>query len=138
MLVAGTKSGSHATLPSLEWIRTTGSCARRAFAQKAIAALGPRKRARLRGVTLRRGQSSGQDGTFSRAQSEGTACEDEQVSPRTPAVGPASLAAWCADHLGSAPTAELFRSGYLSAVVGLRLADGREVVVKIRPTSPRI
>lgn len=32
----------------------------------------------------------------------------------------------------------MFRSGYLSAVIGLRLADGREVVVKVRPDSPRI
>ena len=29
-------------------------------------------------------------------------------------------------------------SGYLSSVIGLRLADGREVVVKVRPSSPRI
>jgi hypothetical protein len=55
-----------------------------------------------------------------------------------PAVEAASLAAWCTDHLGSAPAAELFRSGHLSAVIGLRLADKREVVVKVRPTSPRI
>ncbi|WP_207947681.1 phosphotransferase [Occultella glacieicola] len=34
--------------------------------------------------------------------------------------------------------AEIFRSGHLSAVIGLRLADGREVVVKIRPASPRL
>jgi Ser/Thr protein kinase RdoA (MazF antagonist) len=33
--------------------------------------------------------------------------------------------------------AEIFRSGYLSAVIGLRLADGRAVVVKVRPASPR-
>jgi hypothetical protein len=63
---------------------------------------------------------------------------DEQLSPHLPAVGTAQLAAWCTDHLGSAPTAELFRSGHLSAVVGLRLADKREVVVKVRPASPRI
>jgi Phosphotransferase enzyme family len=31
----------------------------------------------------------------------------------------------------------MFRSGYLSAVIGLRLADGRQVVVKVRPDSPR-
>ena len=61
-----------------------------------------------------------------------------QVSPRRPAVDPASLAAWCTDHLGSAPEAELFRSGHLSTVIGLHLADGREVVVKVRPASPRI
>ena len=33
---------------------------------------------------------------------------------------------------------EIFRSGYLSAFIGLRLADRREVVVKVRPDSPRI
>jgi len=65
-------------------------------------------------------------------------CDDEQVSPRVLAVDAARLAGWCADHLGSAPAAELFRSGYLSVVIGLRLADGREVVVKVRPASPRI
>jgi hypothetical protein len=42
------------------------------------------------------------------------------------------------EHLGSPPADEIFRSGYLSAVIGLRLADGREVVVKVRPDSPRI
>jgi len=42
------------------------------------------------------------------------------------------------EHLGSPPADEIFRSGFLSAVIGLRLADGREVVVKVRPDSPRI
>jgi hypothetical protein len=42
------------------------------------------------------------------------------------------------EHLGSPPADEIFRSGYLSTVIGLRLADDREVVVKIRPDSPRI
>lgn len=60
------------------------------------------------------------------------------MSPRVPAVGAAGLAAWCTNHLGSAPTTELFRSGHLSVVIGMRLADTREVVVKVRPASPRI
>jgi Phosphotransferase enzyme family len=34
--------------------------------------------------------------------------------------------------------AELFSSGHLSAVIGLRLADDREVVIKVRPDAPRI
>jgi hypothetical protein len=42
------------------------------------------------------------------------------------------------EHLGSPPADEMFRSGYLSVVIGLRLADDREVVVKVRPDSPRI
>jgi Phosphotransferase enzyme family len=60
------------------------------------------------------------------------------MSPRVPAVDAASLAVWCSDHLGSPPAAELFRSGHLAAVIGLRLADNREVAVKVRPASPRI
>lgn len=60
------------------------------------------------------------------------------MSPRAPVVGAARLARWCTDHLGSPPADEIFRSGYLSSVIGLRLADGREIVVKVRPSSPRI
>jgi len=53
-------------------------------------------------------------------------------------VDPGRLAHWCAEHLGSPPADEIFRSGYLSAVIGLRLADDRAVVVKVRPGSPRV
>ena len=60
------------------------------------------------------------------------------MSPRARAVDPGRLAQWCMEHLGSPPADEMFRSGYLSAVMGLRLADDREVVVKVRPDSPRI
>ncbi|MBE1579335.1 phosphotransferase [Amycolatopsis roodepoortensis] len=60
------------------------------------------------------------------------------MSPHTRDVDPGHLAQWCRDHLGSPSADELFRSGFLSAVIGLRLADGREVVVKIRPDSPRV
>lgn len=60
------------------------------------------------------------------------------MSPRALTVDLARLAPWCAEHLGSPSTAELFRSGHLSAVIGLRLADDRKVVVKVRPDSPRI
>jgi hypothetical protein len=60
------------------------------------------------------------------------------VSPRVPVVDAAHLAQWCTEHLGSPPAEEIFRSGYLSVVVGILLADGREVVVKVRPNSPRI
>jgi hypothetical protein len=58
-------------------------------------------------------------------------------SPR-PAIDPGCLMQWCAEHLGSLPAVELFRSGHLSAVIGLRLADDREVVVKVRAGSSRI
>jgi hypothetical protein len=60
------------------------------------------------------------------------------VSARADDVDAGRLARWCAEHLGSAPADEIFRSGYLSAVIGLRLADGRAVVVKVRPGSPRL
>ena len=42
------------------------------------------------------------------------------------------LPAWCASHLGSAPVGVLFERRSISEVVGLRLADGRDVVVKAR------
>lgn len=60
------------------------------------------------------------------------------MPPRAPRVGRARLALWCTEHLGSPPTAELFTSGHLATVIGLRLTDNREVVVKVRPGSPRI
>src|SRR5215470_8813032 len=60
------------------------------------------------------------------------------MSSRARAVDRGRLARWCMEHLGSPPADEMFRSGYLSAVIGLRLADDREVVVKVRPDSPRI
>jgi len=49
-----------------------------------------------------------------------------------------ALAVWCKRWLGSPPAAELFEAGYLSTVKGLRLADGREVVVKVRPYAVRL
>jgi hypothetical protein len=60
------------------------------------------------------------------------------MSIRAPAVDPGRLARWCMEHLGSRPADEMFRSGCLSTVVGLRLADDPQVVVKVRPDSPRI
>ena len=60
------------------------------------------------------------------------------MSPRAHAVDPGRLARWCVEQLGSPPADEIFRSGYLSVVIGLRLADDREVVVKVRPDSPRV
>lgn len=55
-----------------------------------------------------------------------------------PDVSVEALVAWCDTHLGAAPSRELFRAGYLSVVVGLALDDQREVVVKVRPHSPRL
>ena len=49
-----------------------------------------------------------------------------------------ALAEWCERWLGSAPSDVLFETGLLSAVTGIRLADSREVVVKVRPCAPRL
>jgi Phosphotransferase enzyme family len=48
------------------------------------------------------------------------------------------LGAWCTRWLGAPPVAQLFEAGYLSTVHGLRLGDGREVVVKVRPHGSRL
>jgi hypothetical protein len=50
----------------------------------------------------------------------------------------AFLADWCDRHLGARPACVLFRSGHLSQVVAAELADGRRVVIKARPSDPRI
>ncbi|WP_225440163.1 phosphotransferase [Amycolatopsis eburnea] len=47
------------------------------------------------------------------------------------------IGSWCAAHLGSTPAEVLFERRSLSDVVGLRLADGREVVVKARADDGR-
>ena len=48
------------------------------------------------------------------------------------------LERWCARRLGSAVAEVLFEAGSLSTVVGVRLADDREVVVKVRRSEPRL
>ena len=60
------------------------------------------------------------------------------MPPHRRAVDPDRLARWCTEYLGSPPVEELFSSGNLSAVRGVRLADGRKVVIKIRPAAPRL
>jgi Ser/Thr protein kinase RdoA (MazF antagonist) len=47
------------------------------------------------------------------------------------------LPAWCADKLGDEPEAVLFEARSISAVFGLRLTDGRDVVVKAREDDGR-
>lgn len=64
--------------------------------------------------------------------------ENGQMVFELPAVDGASLTAWCERHLGSPVESELFRTGHLTRVVGARLADGREIVVRVRPAGPRI
>jgi Phosphotransferase enzyme family len=60
------------------------------------------------------------------------------VAFELPAVDAASLAAWCEVHLGSPAQSESFRTGHLTYVIGTRLADGREIVVRVRSAAPRI
>jgi Phosphotransferase enzyme family len=57
---------------------------------------------------------------------------------RRPTVDMDALATWCRRWMGAPPVAELFEAGYLSTVKGLRLADGRDVVVKVRPHMSRL
>jgi hypothetical protein len=45
---------------------------------------------------------------------------------------------WCRRRLGSEPEQVLFEAGYLSQVIGLRLATGRDVVVKVRGWQDRL
>ncbi|HEX5402577.1 MAG TPA: phosphotransferase [Pseudonocardiaceae bacterium] len=47
------------------------------------------------------------------------------------------LPGWCVDHLGGRPADVLFRQRSTSTVFGLRLADGADVVVKVRPDDGR-
>ncbi|HEX5295543.1 MAG TPA: hypothetical protein VFW50_00920 [Streptosporangiaceae bacterium] len=47
-------------------------------------------------------------------------------------VGDRALDEWCREHLGGPVAERVFTTGHLSAVYGLRLADGREVVLKVR------
>lgn len=53
-------------------------------------------------------------------------------------VGLDEVDRWCRAHLGEAVEEELFRSGYLSTVVGVRLRSGQPVVVKIRRPARRL
>jgi hypothetical protein len=48
------------------------------------------------------------------------------------------LADWCLRHLGGPVERVLFRSGFLSEVVGVELSTGLRAVVKARPFQPRI
>jgi hypothetical protein len=47
------------------------------------------------------------------------------------------LPAWCVDHLGGEPAGVLFQLHQVSMVFGLRLAGGRDVVVKARADDGR-
>ncbi len=45
---------------------------------------------------------------------------------------------WCHLHLGTQVAEELFRGGYLSTVIGLRLTSGQSIVVKVRRPAERL
>jgi hypothetical protein len=49
-----------------------------------------------------------------------------------------ALSQWCLQRLGSEPEQVLFEAGYLSQVIGLRLTDGRDIVVKVRAWQERL
>ena len=49
-----------------------------------------------------------------------------------------SLSAWCEAHLDSGIDTLLFETGFSGRVLGVRLRDSREVVLKLRPHTPRI
>ena len=49
-----------------------------------------------------------------------------------------SLCAWCESALGARPAEVVLRTGHLSQVLVVVLADGRQVVVKARPFEPRL
>lgn len=53
-------------------------------------------------------------------------------------VEPWGVDRWCRNHLRSGIDRELFSYGHLSAVIGIRLNSGRQVVVKIRRASDRL
>jgi Phosphotransferase enzyme family len=55
-----------------------------------------------------------------------------------PHIDGGMLDRWCSQRLGSRVAAERFRSGRLSAVIGVVLADGREVVIKVREPAARL
>ena len=49
-----------------------------------------------------------------------------------------ALSRWCRERLGNEPEQVLFEAGYLSQVIGLRLTNGRDVVVKVRAWQERL
>ncbi|MBV1854808.1 hypothetical protein [Catellatospora tritici] len=55
-----------------------------------------------------------------------------------PDVSPDDLDHWCRRWLSAGVAEPLFTAGHLSRVYGLRLTDGREVVVKVRTDQPRL
>ena len=57
---------------------------------------------------------------------------------KAPDLAPTAVDDWCRRWLGAGAGEILFTAGHLSLVVGIRLRDGREVVVKVRPAADRL
>lgn len=57
---------------------------------------------------------------------------------RKPAVDQGELTEWCSRWLGSFPVRTFLQTGNLSTVLGVALADGRRVIVKVRAPADRI
>lgn len=57
---------------------------------------------------------------------------------RVLAVSGADTDGWCRRHLASGVDEELFRSGYLSTVIGVGLTSGGKVVLKVRRREDRL
>lgn len=53
-------------------------------------------------------------------------------------LGWPEVAGWCRETFAADPERILFELGHLSQVLGLRLTDGRELVVKVRPWQERL
>ncbi len=62
-----------------------------------------------------------------------------KLRPQTAAVLDDTVVSdWCGRSLGTCVARVLFRSGHLAQVIGAELADGRSVVIKVRPFEPRV
>lgn len=53
-------------------------------------------------------------------------------------LGDAVISDWCASAFGERMARVMFRTGHLAQVVGTELADGRQVVIKVRPFERRV
>lgn len=62
----------------------------------------------------------------------------ERAPPASGCLVDEDLRAWCRRWLAAEPVQVLFETGNLSRVLGLRLSDEREVVVKLRPPARRL
>ena len=60
---------------------------------------------------------------------------DVEVSAR---LEGSTLSEWCLRRLGSEPDQVLFETGHLSQVIGMRLTNGHDVVVKVRAWQDRL